>query len=138
MRTAYNTALQTATPPYSSHHKNGIHKNHNLLLNGSPNSSNVLAHTLQTDFLRDTSKWNEDVQLGNITSVLFCYPQSIRERSFQSNQNRKICLLILFCPDSPRLIVSTSHQCFGNESLFKVILLAFLLSVIEMLKKGVY
>lgn len=30
-----------------------------LLFNGSLNSSNALAHTLQTDFLRDTSKWKQ-------------------------------------------------------------------------------
>lgn len=30
-----------------------------LPFNGSLNSSNALAHTLQTDFLRDTSKWKQ-------------------------------------------------------------------------------
>lgn len=76
-------------------------------------------------------------------SPLSCFATlKASERSFQSNQNRKIYLLISFCPDSPVLIVSTSHQCFGNLFclfkaiyLFKVILLAFLLSVFEMLMK---
>lgn len=41
-----NTTLQTAPLPVT-HHKNRIHKNHNLLFNGSLSSSNVVAHTLK-------------------------------------------------------------------------------------------
>lgn len=44
-----NTSLQTTTPPYNWHHKNGVHKNHNLLFSDSLSSNSVLAHTLQLD-----------------------------------------------------------------------------------------